>query len=152
MGKQTISRQNYSDQAEQAAQQQEAEIKARKKSSLRWQIAQWDTKKTSVDTQISELTTEQSNLNTYLGEWIRQKNSYTENDILSEVVIVNVFEGVAADKIQSEMQSAISEMDQTYNDVNELNGNVALQIARLKQYLSDINAKLTSLNQELNSI
>lgn len=134
------------------AQQRAAEERARRREAIQSQIQQWNTKLTTVNSQIANLTAEQSNLNTYLGDWDTQKSIYNGNDILSEVVIVNVFEGACADKIKTEFSASITEMDQTYSGVNGLNGNVGVQIARLNQYASVINTKLISLRYELNSI
>ena len=143
------------EQARRAAEERarrEAEERARRRAAIQSQIHQWDDKLLWVNSQLSGLETEQSNLNSYLGDWSTQKNIYSGNDILSEVVIVNVFEGVCADKIKSDFSACIKKMDQTCGGVYGLNGNVSAQIVRLRQYVSTINARLTSLRNELNSI
>ena len=138
--------------ADVAAQQRAAEERAKRRAYIQSQIQQWNTKLSKVNSQIAGLTAEQSNLNTYLGNWDTQKSIYSGSEILSEVVIVNVFEGVCADKIKAEFSASITEMDQTYSGVSGLNGNVGVQISRLNQYVSVINTKLTSLRNELSSI
>lgn len=138
--------------ADAAAQQRAAEERARKRAYIQSQIHYWDTKLSKVNSQIAGLTAEQSNLNTYLGDWDTQKSIYSGSEILSEVVIVNIFEGVCADKIKADFLSSVTEMDQTHSKVGGLNGNVGTQISRLNQYVSVINAKLTSLRNELSSI
>ncbi len=143
------------EQARRAAEERarrEAEERARRKAAIQSQINQWDEKLSGVNSQLSGLVAEQSKLNTYLGDWSTQKNIYSGNDILSEVVIVNVFEGVCADKIKSDFSACIKKMDRTCGEVYGLNGNVGAQILRLRQYVSTINARLTSLRNELNSI
>lgn len=130
----------------------ESEERARRRAEIQAQIRQWDAKLTQVKSQISALTKEQSNLNTYLGEWAVHKGLYDRNKVLSEVVIVNVFEGVCADKIKEEMGECIMEMDRSCNSVRGLNGNVGVQISRLGQYVSVINSKLTMLRGELASL
>ncbi len=135
-----------------AAEQKAAEEKAKKRVSIQSQIQHWSTKLSEVNSQITELTTEQSNLSTYLGEWDTQKSIYNGSENLSEVVRVNVFEGVCADKIKDDFSASITEMDGTYSKVSGLNGNVGTQITRLNQYVSVINTKLTSLRSELSSI
>lgn len=143
------------EQARRAAEERarrEAEERARRRAAIQSQINQWDDKLSGVNSQLSGLVAEQSKLNTYLGDWSTQKNIYSGNDILSEVVIVNVFEGVSADKIKSDFSACIKKMNQTCGEVYGLNGNVGAQIVRLRQYVSIINARLTSLKNELNSI
>ena len=135
-----------------AAQQRAAEERARRRAAIQSQIQQWNTKLTTVNSQIADLTAEQSNLNTYLGDWDTQKSIYNGSEILSEVVIVNIFEGVCADTIKAEFSASITEMDETHSKVSGLNGNVGAQISRLNQYISVINTKLTSLRNELSSI
>lgn len=134
------------------AQQRAAEEKAKKRTYLQSQIQYWDTKLTAVNSQIAGLTTEQSKLSTYLGEWDTQKSIYSGSEILSEVVIVNIFEGVCADEIKDDFLTGITEMDGTHSKVSGLNENVGTQISRLNQYVSVINTKLTSLRNELSSI
>lgn len=143
------------EQARRAAEERarrEAEERARRRAAIQSQIHQWDDKLLWVNSQLSGLEAEQSELNSYLGDWSAQKNIYSGNDILSEVVIVNVFEGVCADKIKSDFSACIKKMDQTWGEVYRLKENVGVQIARLKQYSSTINTRLTSLRNELNSI
>lgn len=130
----------------------EPEERARRIEAIQAQIRQWDAKLTQVKSQISALTKEQSNLNSYLGDWDTQKGIYNGSELLSDVVIINVFEGVCADKIKMEMGESIKEMDQTCSRVRGLNGNVGVQIARLNQYVSVINSRLTMLRGELNSL
>lgn len=119
---------------------------------LKAQILTWETKLKKVKTQITSLETQKTKLNTYLGKWEIQRKKYSENETLSEVVIVNVFEGVCADKIKVKLQDCITTMNGTYNSVNSLTGIVGSQIARLKQYETNINSKLTSLKTELSSL
>lgn len=138
--------------ADAAAQQRAAEERARRRAAIQSQIQQWNTKLTTVNSQISGLTAEQSNLSTYLGDWDTQKSIYSGSEILSEVVIVNVFEGVCADKIKADFSASITEMDESHSKVSGLNGNVGAQISRLNQYVSVINTKLASLRNELSSI
>lgn len=124
----------------------------RRRAAIRAQIRDWEAKRRTVEAQIRELTTEQSNLNGCLGEWDAQKNIYNGNPVLSEVVIVNLFEGVCADKIKEDFTACIAEMDQTCSKVSGLNGNVGTQISRLQDYLVEINAKISALYSELASI
>ncbi len=140
--------QNSADEAAQRA----AEERARRIAALKAEINMWNGKLARVESQIASLTTEQSSLNTYLGDWETQKSIYSGSEILSEVVIVNVFEGVCADSIKADFTDSITEMDQTHNDVGGMIGNVGEQISRLEQYKADINSKLTALRNELNSI
>lgn len=129
-----------------------AEERARRKAAIRSQIQQCDTQLDSVNRQLSGLEAEQSRLNTYLGEWSAQKGIYSGNAILSEVVIANVFEGVCADRIKADLSSSIAQMDRTYGGVSALSRSVSMQIVRLRQQVSAISARRTSLNHELNSI
>ena len=106
----------------------------------------------NVNNQIYNLTVEQTHLNTYLEEWGAQKALCNQNDILSEVVIRNVFEGVCADKMKQEFHSGVAEMDLTCGNIATLNSRVSAQIAILNQYVSIIDTRLTSLRNELNSL
>lgn len=138
--------------AELEALRRAAEERAKRRKAIESQIEQWDNKLTTVQSQLSGLATERSNLNTYLGDWDRQKSIYSGNEILSEVVVVNVFEGVCADRVKADFADSIKEMDQTCSRVSGMNGNVNLQIERLNQYISVINTNLASLRNELSSI
>lgn len=148
----TAAMQNAADLAVQKAAEEAEEERARRREAIQSRIDKWDAELTSVNSQVSGLTAEQTKINTYLGEWDAQKNKYSGNDILSEVVILNVFEGVCADKIKEEFSTGITEMDRTCIRVSRLSENVSAQIARLNQCIYDINAKLTSLRNELSSI
>lgn len=135
--------------ARRAAEQRAAEERAKQRAYIQGQIQSWNNKLSDVNSQISGLTAEQSNLDTYLGDWETQKNIYSGSEILSEVVIVNTFEGICADKSKHKFEAAIKEMDQTYIDVSQMSGHVGAQIARLNQYVSKINTKLADLKNQL---
>ncbi len=128
------------------------EQRGRRIASIRSEIYTLNTRRNKVNSQIINLTTEQTNLNTYLGSWSTQKSLYNSNNIISEVVIINTFEGICADKIKEDMEECISDMDQTYNSVGGLNGDIHTQISRLNQYISNINNKISLLNNELNAL
>lgn len=126
--------------------------RARKREAIQKKIDEWNNKFTTVQSQKTSLTAQQANLNLYMGNWDTQKTTYNGNDILTEVVILNVFEGVCADTMKEELTDSVTQMDQTYSGVSGLNGNVGLQISRLNEYITFINEKITALKNELNSI
>ena len=135
-----------------AAQLRAEAERARRRAAIQAEIDKWNNKLTTVQSQKTSLTAQQANLNLYMGDWDTQKTAYNGNDILTEVVILNVFEGVCADKIKEELTASVTQMDQTYSRVSGLNGNVGLQISRLNEYITFIDEKITALKNELNSI
>lgn len=131
---------------------QEKIIKETRRKEIQSKIDKWNYKLDKVNLQIEELTDEQTRLNECLEEWDTQKTTYSGNDILSEVVITNVFEGVCADKIKDDLTASVAQMDLTYSKVSGLNDNVGLQISKLNEYKTLINGELVTLRSELNSI
>lgn len=129
-----------------------AEEKARRREELQKQIDDWNDKKDTAMKQIERLETEQLKLHSYLKMWEEKKSIYSGNEILSEVVIINVFEGVCADKIKKDFTACIAEMDQTYSKVSGLRESVNAQLANLNLYVSLINTTIASLANELNFI
>lgn len=138
--------------ARRAAEEKARRERERRRNHLRKQIGEWEGKLNNVTSQITDLEKEKQNLETYLGDWEGQKRKYDGNDVLSEVVIVNVFEGVCADNIRDDFSGCITKMEKTYNGVSRLKDNNDRQIARLNEYRAEILAKLTSLRNELSSI
>lgn len=130
---------------------EEAE-RRRRRAAIEAQIRQWEEKLRNVESQIAALTDEKSKLGTCLTDWSTQKSICSSSDILSEVVVLNVFEGVCADQIRTDMGTCLAKMDKTCSNVFRLNGSIAAQISRLQQYVSVIQTKLSSLRSELNSI
>ncbi|MBD5495763.1 MAG: hypothetical protein HDR12_15720 [Lachnospiraceae bacterium] len=135
-----------------AAQLRAEAERARRRAAIQAEIDKWNNKLTTVQSQKTSLTAQQANLNLYMGDWDTQKTAYNGNDILTEVVILNVFEGVCADKIKEELTASVTQMDQTYSRISGLNGNVGLQISKLNEYITFIDEKITALKNELNSI
>lgn len=128
------------------------EERARRRGEILKEIHEWEATLSNINSQITDLTTEQSNLNIYLKKWETQKSIYSRNDILSEVVKVNIFEGVCADKIKADLETCVKEMDRNHSRVTELNDNVGLQIDKLNEHASKINSTLTHLRNELDSL
>lgn len=131
---------------------QERIIKETRRKEIQRKIDEWNEKLNKVKLQKANLGLQQIILNTYMRKWDTQKTTYSGNDILTEVVILNVFEGVCADTMKEKFTNSVTQMDQTYSGVSGLNGNVGLQISRLDEYITLINGKLTALRSELNSI
>lgn len=104
---------------------------------------------TTVKGWVSALIREQGNLNSYIEDWATQKVIYDSNENLSEVVITNVFEGVCADTIKTELADCITIMEQTCSDASTLSADLTLQIAKLNEYIAQLNSQLTSLNYQM---
>ncbi|MDE7284206.1 MAG: hypothetical protein K2N85_11590 [Lachnospiraceae bacterium] len=126
--------------------------RARRRAAIQAEIDKWNEKLNKVKLQKANLGLQQIILNTYMRKWDTQKTTYSGNDILTEVVILNVFEGVCADTMKEKLTDSVTQMDRTYSGVSGLNGNVGLQISRLDEYITFINEKITALRSELNSI
>lgn len=124
--------------------------KAAKRGALQIEINSLESKLSNVNKQIDDLASEQKRLNIYLDEWTVQKSLY--NSAFPEVVVVNVFEGVCADKMEDELTTCISEMDQTCKGIGGLNASVSSQILQLNQQASSICTRINALRNEKNSI
>lgn len=118
---------------------------------LQVQITRKNKELTKVNQQIASLSAEHANLGTKLTDWCTEKADYSTNEVVSEVVILNIFEGVCADTLKEEVSSCVEEMDKTYGDVSSLNTQVNVQIGRLQQRVSIIGQELRDLQLELNS-
>lgn len=122
-----------------------------KRKEINDQIKEWEAKLKNIYDQIPALALEQSNLDTYLEEWATQKQQFSKKEI-ADVVIVNVFEGVCAEKIKSDLETCFLQMDQTCDKVRGLKDNIGRQISKLNQYKLYINGMLEKLNSDLKSI
>lgn len=119
---------------------------------LNQQITRKNQELTIVSQQIASLSSEQGNLENYLSDWNTQKAAYSANETVSEVVIVNVFEGRCADAIKEELTACVEEMDKTYSSVTTLQGNVGMQINKLQLRVNTINEELRNLRLELSCL
>lgn len=106
----------------------------------------------NVEKQIADLEREQKSLNDSITNWRVMETASHDIEILSEVVIINVFEGVCADAMKEELAGCVAEMNQTCGNVEGLNGHVGTQIGRLLEYVMDINGKISSLQREYDSL
>lgn len=119
---------------------------------LQMQITRKNQELTKVNQQIASLSSEHGRLGTALTDWCTHKADYNGNEVVSEVVILNIFEGVCADTLKEEMSKCVEEMDKTYSGVTSLNTQVSVQIGRLQQRVSIIGQELRDLQLELNSL
>ncbi len=126
--------------------------RARKRKEIEKKIKGLEKEKDAVREQIKKFEEEQLNLHSLQEMWEEKKNKYNGNEVLSEVVIVNVFEGVCAGKIKDDFTACIKEMDQTYSKTGGLRENIKAQISRLQQYINDIDADIKGLRVKLNWI
>lgn len=142
----------YDAAAEAARRAAEEAEKAKRRKAIQEKIDKWNEKKVTVISQKNELAAEKQNLETQLSNWERQKIKYNGNSLLCDVVIVDVFEGVSAEKVKACFEEGVGEMDQTCANVERLKQSVVEQIQKLDQYVSDINENIRILIQEKNAI
>lgn len=139
--------------AAEAAARAAAEAARRQKIALlQLQITRKNQELTKVNQQIASLSSEHGKLGTTLADWCTQKADYSGNEVVSEVVILNIFEGKCADALKEELTSCVEEMDKTYSGVTSLNTQVNVQIGRLRERVSIIGQELRDLQLELNSL
>lgn len=139
--------------AAEAAARAAAEAARRQKIALlQLQITRKNQELTKVNQQIASLSSEHGKLGTTLADWCTQKADYSGNEVVSEVVILNIFEGKCADALKEELISCVEEMDKTYSGVTSLNTQVNVQIGRLRERVSIIGQELRDLQLELNSL
>lgn len=123
----------------------------RKRETLQSEIGSLDTRSKYLKERIVSLGWHRSQLDSYIEDWENERNSFSKNDI-SQVVITNVFEGVCADKIKSDLETCIAQMDQTCDKVRGLRNNIEKQITKLGEYQSNIDETLLIKRDELRSI
>lgn len=123
--------------------------KERKRKEINEKIQALEQERAGVTEQIEKLEAERLKMHSYQKMWEEKKHKYDGNDILSEVVIVNIFEGVCADKLKNDLSSCIQEMDRTYSKAGGFKENIGAQIKRLNRYISDINADISGLKLKL---
>lgn len=139
----------YDEAAEARRKAEEAAARAKRIKEIENKIDQLKKEREPVIKQIDDLEKERLKLLSYQKMWEEKKSKYNGNDILSEVVIVNIFEGVCADKIKNDFTVCMKEMDRTYSKAGGFGENIGAQINRLNQYVNDINADIKSLRAEL---
>lgn len=127
-------------------------LKAQKRAKLQKEIDNWNKELSKIKPIRSRLIKEQSFLSRLLSEWEIQKNKCEGNLILSEIVLVNRFEGECADQIKKDFTARVADMNKTYFKTGWLRDYDGEQIAKLDQYITFINNKITSLTNELNAI
>lgn len=125
--------------------------KEAKRAEIRKQIGDLETKIPEANIRRSDLAYHQSMLDTYLEDWNTHRQLFSAIDI-SEVVIVNVFEGVCAEKIKSDLETCILQMDQTCEKVRGLKDNIGKQILKLDEYVLNIDGMIKKLKDNLDSI
>lgn len=103
----------------------------------------------TVDAQIAALSGQDSDLTECLHEWRAEKSRYYGIDIVSEVVIPNVFEGNCADYLKEKIAEGVMAMDDTCMQIEGLQSDVGSQIGRLEEYVWDIGCQISNLEEEL---
>lgn len=127
-------------------------LKAQKRAKLQKEIDNWNKELSKIKPIRSRLIKEQSFLSRLLSEWEIQKNKCEGNLILSEIVLVNRFEGECADQIKEDFTACVVDMNNTYLNTGTLRDDDGAQITKLDQYISFINNRITSLTNEKNAI
>lgn len=134
--------------AEEAARRE----RERKRNALKAQIERLKGERSKAEEINLKLQEGRYSLERQLEAWAVQKNKCDGNLLLSEVVLVNRFEGVCADKVKEEFSSCVNEMNITYVKTERLRDDVDAQIQKLGQYIAYINSRISSLTRELNAI
>lgn len=144
--------QDAADAARRAAEEAARRERERKRKKLQAEIDRWNAKLSEVRSLVLRLEKEMHYLGRKMDEWAAYKNRCKGNLLLSEVAIINRFEGTSADTIKENFTSCVGEMNNTYLRTDRLRDDGNAQIQRLNQYISFINDKIMSLTRELNAI
>lgn len=141
------------DKADEAKRKAEEEAeKAKRRDEIKKQIKQLEDERGTVTAQIDKLKTEQLMLHSYQKMWEEKKRKYNGNEILSEVVIVNIFEGACADEIKGDFTACIKEMDKTYSKAGGLRESIGIQVLKLNEYVYTIDVDIRNLRVKLDFI
>lgn len=142
----------YDEAAEARRRAEEAARKERKRRELRAKINGLKDELSGVEGIKLRLEKEMYYLGRKMDEWEVHKNRCKGNLLLSEVVILNRFEGVCADEVKKDFTARVMEMNNTWLMTGRLREDGSAQIQKLNQYISTLNDRIESLTRELNSI
>lgn len=142
----------YDEAAEARRRAEEAARRERKRRELRAKINGLKDELSGAEGIKLRLEKEMHYLGRKMDEWEVHKNRCKGNLLLSEVVLINRFEGVCADEVKKGFTARVMEMNNTYLMTGRLREDGNAQIQKLNQYISTLNERISSLTRELNSI
>lgn len=98
---------------------------------------------------ISSLRAASGQLAGLTSSWSTSYSNRMKSDIVREVTIPGVFEGIAAATIKSGMDSALGKMKDSMAGIERVIGDVSLQIGKLNQYIDKLDTQIRSLRASL---
>lgn len=138
--------------ARRAAEEAARRERERKRNALKAQIERFKGELSKAEGIKLRLQKGKRSLERQLEAWVVHKNRCSGELVLSEIVVVNKFEGGCADQVKKEFTSCVKEMNITYAKTERLRDDVDAQIQKLGQYIAYINSRISSLTRELNAI
>lgn len=123
-------------------------VRAAKASLIKGQIDELDAKITEARTIKIELRNSDTALNNTLLQWTSRYRAFQASP-MSEVVVVDKFEGESAEKIRASLPSAIEEMEATQASTESVQGEIDVQITKLDEYIAMLREKIAALRSEM---
>ncbi|MCM1268435.1 MAG: hypothetical protein NC302_11065 [Bacteroidales bacterium] len=122
--------------------------RAAKVSLINKQIAELDDLVAEARSIKVELKNSDMALNNTLLQWTSRYRAFQASP-MSEVVVVDKFEGESAERIRAALPSAIEEMEATQAATESVQGEIDVQITKLDEYIDMLGEKIAALRSEM---
>ncbi|MCM1424446.1 MAG: hypothetical protein NC415_11635 [bacterium] len=122
--------------------------RAAKVSLINKQIAELDDLVAEARSIKVELKNSDMALNNPLLQWTSRYRAFQASP-MSEVVVVDKFEGESAERIRAALPSAIEEMEATQAATESVQGEIDVQITKLDEYIDMLGEKIAALRSEM---
>lgn len=98
---------------------------------------------------ISSLSSAAGQLSGLTSSWNQSYGNGMKSDMLREVTLPGVFEGTTAEAIKSGMGTAMGKMKRSMSGIEQVAGEVSVQIGKLNQYIDKLDTRINGLRASL---
>lgn len=130
----------------------EMAVRAAKRSAIQGKIRELSGKIDEAREIIDELNDCKREMTRDVEEWSHTYQSFQAVPIQSEVVVEDMFEGVIAEVLSSEIPECAEKMNKTCGMMKDLCGEIAKQVGSLQEYIIKLQQEKESLYAELSTI
>ena len=98
---------------------------------------------------ISSLSSAAGQLSGLSSSWNLSYGNGMKSDILREVTLSGIFEGTTAESVKSGMGTAMGKMKSSMSSIEQVAGEVSVQIGKLNQYIDKLDTRINGLRASL---
>lgn len=127
----------------------DAAARAARRAAIKAKIRKYQEQIKKCRSTIQKLNSRKRNLRQETSDWDYKYRHAMNSQITAEIVVINRYEGITAEKFREDFPTAQSKMIRSVQKTNEVQEDVSTQVDKINQYIDKLSEKIDALRAQL---